>query len=238
MKIVAFDLETTGLDRNTDRIVEFSFVTLDENLTEVAQLESIVNAGMPSSPGAFNVHKITDQEAAKYPAFSHFAPSVQALVQDAVLLAHNHEFDMAILHNELARCGQPGIPIDQAYLDTREIEYGINPNTLEALHLRYVGHLHENAHRARGDTDATVRVLAHQLKKLMGGVAPLVSKGKFLDRDRKFVKNDDGVPCFNFGKNYGKPVATDPDYLKWMLGGTFLPETKAVARQLLDQLGA
>lgn len=237
MKIVAFDLETTGLDRNTDRIVEFSFVTLDDNLTELAQLESIVNPEMPSSPGAFAVHKITDEEAAKHPAFAHFAPSVQALLEDAVLLAHNHEFDMTILHNELSRCGHAGIPIDQAYLDTREIEYGINPNTLEALHLRYVGQLHENAHRARGDTDATIRILTQQLKKLTGGVAPLVSKGKFLDRDRKFVKNDDGVPCFNFGKNYGKPVAADADYLKWMLGGTFQPETKAVAKRLLQELG-
>lgn len=235
MKIVAFDLETTGLDKDGDRIVEFSFATLDETLAEVAPLESIVNPGIPISPGALAVHRITDDEAAPYPPLSHFASDIQRLIEDAVLLAHNHDFDMGLLHNELVRAGLSGIRVDHPYLDTREIEYRINPNTLEALHRRYTAQAHENGHRARGDTDATIRILQHQLKALGRTVAELVNRGRYLDRDRKFVKDEDGVVRFNFGKHYGKPVTSDPDYLRWMLGGTFAPDTKAVARRLLGE---
>lgn len=249
MKLVAFDLETTGLETANARIVEFCFVTLGPQLEEQERFESLVNPGIPIPPETAEIHGITDQAVADRPRFEQFAPRIQDLVHDAVLIAHNARFDVAVLHNELTRAGQAGLAVTHPTIDTKVVETIVNSHALEATYRRYRGQPLEGAHRAATDVLATVAVLRAQ-RTVHADVLPqrlddlqtdrlLRWAGKsgktFLDHERKFYSEEDGVVRFNFGKHRGEPATRHPDYLRWMLSKDFKPDTTRLINDILAE---
>lgn len=109
---VAFDVETTGLDARTDKVVEFGAVRFDRNgrLEEYAQL---VNPGCPIPPAALSVHGITDEEVAGSPAVREVLPEMVEFLGESVLLAHNAPFDIGFFDAAFADAGiaPPANPI-------------------------------------------------------------------------------------------------------------------------------
>ncbi len=107
---VAFDLETTGLSAESDRIVEVGAVRFDASGRELATFERLVNPLRPSGAAARAVHGISDVELAG-------AETAEAVLSEFVgflgdpagttLLAHNASFDAGFLGRELARLGRP-----------------------------------------------------------------------------------------------------------------------------------
>ncbi len=253
VKLVAFDLETTGVDAAKDRIVEFCFIELDESLQEQGRWSRLVNPGMKIPEEVVAIHGITDEMVAEEPQFSTHAARIQKLLEGATLIGHSVQFDVSFIHNELQRAGQPGLDANHPTIDTLQIERNVNSHRLGACYERYVGEALDDAHRSEADIAATVDVLRKQIEvhqdKLPEGVDALVGPRlqrhfnpdadprQWLDHGRKFYAQD-GKTFFGFGKFRGQAINTgDPDhtsYLAWMKDRDFPEDTKAVANRLLD----
>ena len=252
MKLVAFDLETTGVDAEKDRIVEFCFIELDEALEEKGRWGKLVHPGIPIPAETVAIHGITDEMVADKPPFAHHAARIQKLVEGAVLIGHSVRFDVGFLHNELIRAGQPGLAVNHATIDTVQIERNVNSHRLAACYERYTGKPLDDAHRSEADIAATVEVLRHQRQvhadKLPGDLEGLIgprlhqhfhpeeTPRVWLDHGRKFYE-DGGEVFFAFGKHRDQKVdGNDPDhtsYLSWMKDRDFPEDTKAVVDKLL-----
>lgn len=238
--LLALDLETTGPNPEEAHIVEFSFIELDEDLIEQRRWTQRLQPPEPIPPEATEVHGITNEEVSDYPPFDTYAEEIQALVGDAILLVYNADFDVEILHRELERAGQPGLPITHPVIDAYEIFKEQNPHTLENAVRYYLDREHEGAHTAEGDAEALVDVFrAQRLVDPDLGPTPsdAVSEPEhdWLDRDRKIYHDEQGRACFGFGKHEGEPIEEHPDYAEWMLddGNGFGADTKRLVSELI-----
>ncbi len=107
---VAFDLETTGLFAETDRIVEIGAVRFDPSGREWGRFERLVHPCRPMSPAAQAVHGIGDADLIGASKAAVVVPEFLDWLGDprrTVLLAHNARFDASFLGRELARLGRP-----------------------------------------------------------------------------------------------------------------------------------
>ncbi len=107
---VAFDLETTGLAAQRDRVVEIGAVRFRRSGQVTGQFEQLVNPGRPMSPAAQAIHGISDADLADAPPAREVLPRFLAFLGDAQstrLVAHNASFDAGFLGSELRRAGYP-----------------------------------------------------------------------------------------------------------------------------------
>lgn len=238
-KFLAFDLETTGLDVESDRIVEFCFIQVDEKLKELARWGGRVNPGRPIPPAVSKIHGIKDLDVKDKPGFAHHAARVQSLVSGSVLIAHNGWFDAELLHRELIRADRDGLAEDQQLIDTLELERLVNSHTLQATYYRYTGHQLGRSHSAEADAEAAIEILRGQLKRHPRKIGPTIAslnaalEVSWLDHSKRFYVDDKGIVRFGFGKYKGENVADYVEYLEWMLDAPFEIETKTVATDLL-----
>lgn len=267
IRLLSVDLETTGRNPERDRIVEFAFIELDLDLTDLGRWSERVNPAVPIPPEATAFHGIRDEEVKDLPFFAKHAARIQKLVSGAILLAHNHNFDLPFLHYELVRSGQPGLPMDHPAIDTVTIERLVNSHKLGPTLARYTGNTPDGWHGAMEDAEMTVEVLKAQLKAHKDKLKPepehlthqiidkriweeivkpsvrhpeLLPSGdiKWLDRARKFYEGPDGIVRLAFGKHRDEPVHKHLDYLEWMLTSDFPADTTEVVRGLLESAGA
>lgn len=239
-RVVAFDLETTGLDPREDRIVEFAFIVLDRELTELDRWCELVDPGRSIPKEASEVHGIHDDDVQGAPAFADVAPLVQATVDDAILMAYNHEFDREFLHHELVRAGGYGIADEQPSIDPMvhfKRHHPETSNRLEHAVQHYLDETLEGAHRAVHDTAAMVDVF-RSMRRVHPDLSErledaIVARRDWVDDEKKLYADDAGVVRYGFGKHEGEPVRKHARYAEWMLGADFSEETKARLREIL-----
>lgn len=99
---VLLDLETTGGNPVIDRVTEIAAVRI-ENGQEVARWSTLVNPGCSISPFIQQLTGISNAMVRGAPGFETVAQHLLALLDGAVLVAHNVRFDHGFLLNELAR---------------------------------------------------------------------------------------------------------------------------------------
>ena len=99
---VLLDLETTGGNPVIDRITEIAAVRI-ENGQEVARWSTLVNPGCSISPFIQHLTGISNAMVRGAPGFETVAQHLLALLDGAVLVAHNVRFDHGFLQSELAR---------------------------------------------------------------------------------------------------------------------------------------
>jgi DNA polymerase-3 subunit epsilon len=96
------DVETTGLNAQSDRIVQVAVRQLDRFGNTQRGWHSLVNPGR--GPGPTHIHGITTKMLVGAPSFAAVAPVVGELVAGRVLVAHNAVFDWGFLQAESVRC--------------------------------------------------------------------------------------------------------------------------------------
>jgi predicted DnaQ family exonuclease/DinG family helicase len=101
-KFVAFDVETTGMDYKTDRVIELAGVLFEQGRA-TSEFQQLVNPGKPLPPIITSLTGITREQVKKAPRFKEVADSFLEFIGDNVLVAHNIHFDMNFLSNELKR---------------------------------------------------------------------------------------------------------------------------------------
>ena len=236
--IIFFDLETTGTNILTDRIVEISYIKI---LPSGAEIERTIRVNperhIPAEATA--IHHITDDDVKNEPTFKQVAQEIANVFTGADIAGFNsNRFDNPVLAEEFIRAG---VSIDLArhkFIDVQTIFHKMEQRTLIAAYKFYCGKDLEEAHSANADTRATYEVLKAQLdhypslKNDVEFLSEFSSQNKNVDLMGRIIYNADGKEVFNFGKYKGQAVEDvfrrDSGYYAWMMQGEFPANTKQV----------
>ncbi len=236
--LVFFDLETTGINPATDRIVEICYLKVNPNGSEESKT-ILVNPGMPIPAQATAIHGISDADVANCPTFKEIAKVLARDIEGCDLAGYNsNRFDIPLLAEEFLRAE---VDIDMSkrkFVDVQTIFHKMEQRTLAAALKFYCEKDLEDAHSAEADTKATYEVLKAQLDRypnLQNDVTFLSdfsTQNKNVDFAGRIIYDEKGVEVFNFGKHKGKSVAevfkNEPGYYGWMMNGDFTLHTKKV----------
>ena len=236
--IIFFDLETTGINVASDRIVEISYLRVDLNGNESSRTLR-VNPGMPIPEESSNIHGISDDDVKDSPGFNEVGKTIARDFEGCDLAGYNSvKFDIPLLAEEFLRSG---IEIDlkrRKFVDVQIIFMKMEQRTLAAASKFFLGKELKDAHSAEADTMATYEILQAQLDRYsnlendIGMLAEFSAHNRNVDFAGRIIYNDEDVEVFNFGKHKGKPVtdvlANDPGYYGWMMKGDFPLYTKKV----------
>lgn len=241
--LVFFDIESTGVDPYTDRIVELCMVKHFPDGNQ-RTWTSRIHPCRPIPAAASAVHGITDEDVSNVPRFAgQVAVEVLDFITGCDFAGFGvRSYDIPLLSAELTAAG---IPFDFEacrIVDAKDIFFKLEPRNLSAAVLRYCGREHEGAHGAMADTIASRDVLLAMLEQhedLPSDVEGLSKVGidpDAFDADGK-LKWQDGELVVNFGKMKGKSLKTlaivDRGYLSWMTRGAF---SKKVVGAVADAL--
>jgi DNA polymerase III subunit epsilon len=235
-KPLAFiDLETTGINLGTDRIVEIAIVKILTDGTKSIK-RKLINPGMPIPEGASDVHGITDEMVKDAPVFKQVAQELKQMLDGCDLAGYNsNRFDIPLLMEEFLRAEVDFDMKNRKLLDVQNIFHKMEPRTLSAAYKFYCSKNLEGAHGAEVDATATYEILEAQIERYpelgnnIDSILKIIGEDQIVDFARRFVM-DNGVEVFNFGKFKGRPVAdvlkSEPQYYDWMMKGDFPQHTK------------
>ena len=247
--LIFIDLETTGINVATDRIIEICLIKVDPDGTQETFTQR-VNPTIPISQEAFEVHGISQEDVKNEPTFAELAPTFSNFIGNSDLAGYNAiKFDIPLLVEEFLRANVDFDLKNRRIVDVQNIFHKMEPRNLAAAYKFYCRKELENAHSAEADTRATLEILKSQLdmykdtefKDKDGQVSlPVVndiaSLSEFSYHNRNadlighIIFNDKGEEVFNFGKYKGKSVARtfgeEPQYYDWMMKSKFPLSTK------------
>jgi DNA polymerase-3 subunit epsilon len=226
--LVCLDLEATGVDTESARIIEIALQRFVPGQSRpVSTFEQVVDPGVEVPQKVQELTGISQEDVIGQPTFAEVAEEVTNLIADADLLGYNAgRYDVPLLEAEYERLGQklPG-PVDRTIVDPYKIFVWQEPRTLEGAVRFYLGREHKtDAHRAAADVRATAQVFQAQLKRYdnMGSTLREISENAlapYLDHGRKLKRTDEGI-VFCFGGHKDKTLAQvldeDPGYVDWM----------------------
>ncbi|MGK0551653.1 helicase C-terminal domain-containing protein [Enterococcus faecalis] len=153
------DLETTGTDPTTDRIIQFGCVLIQDG-KKIANFATDINPNQVIPKQIQRLTGITNTRVQKAPYFEDVAFTIYNLLTETVFVAHNVHFDYSFLAHELSRCGTPQLTIPA--IDTVELAQIFLP-TQKSFRLRDLaesfGLAHENPHQADSDAKVTADLL-------------------------------------------------------------------------------
>ena len=245
--LVCVDLEATGIWPGRDRIVQIAVASIFPD-GSVRTWSSLVNPEQPIPPNATAIHGISDKIVASSPTFKQLASTVAELLSDCDLTGYNVErFDRRMLAAEFERVDFEDPLVSARVIDAYTLFVRREPRSLDAA-LQFYGVQEEHtreAHDARSDVEATVAVLAAQLKaysdlpKTVDGLHEWLHPRdpNRIDADGKLLWQDD-VATVAFGAQEGTSladlVANDRSFLEWVLRKDFSEEVKAIVRDALE----
>jgi DNA polymerase-3 subunit epsilon len=243
-----FDLETTGIQVNKDRIVEISIAKAQIDGTVDIRTRR-VNPGIPIPLEASLVHGIYDADVAEEPNFRQVAKSLAGFLEGCDLAGFNsNRFDVPMLVEEFFRAEVDFDMKNRKLVDAQRIFHMMEPRNLTAAYRFYCDKELVGAHGAEADVLATLEVLNSQVKRyantkmkdsegndyipIQNDVNQLheLSASNSIDFANRMVYNKDKVAVFNFGKYIGRPILdvlkSDSSYYDWMMKGDFPMDTK------------
>lgn len=238
------DLETTGVNVSTDRIVEIAVVKISPDGTKLVK-RKLINPLMPIPVGSSEIHGITDEMVKNAPSFKMVANEVKQFVENCDLAGYNsNRFDIPMLIEEFLRAGIEFSTDGIKLVDVQKVFHMMEQRTLGAAYKFYCNKVLEGAHGAEVDATATWEILEAQIERYpqIGNTVETVVKftgeDDIVDFARRFIK-DKGIEVFNFGKHKGKPVVQvlkeEPQYYDWMMKGDFAMNTKQKLTEILNR---
>ena len=241
--IVYFDIESTGVETETARIVELACIKYNVDGTQ-EEKTILVNPGVPIPIEASDVHGITDEIVKDKPFFKQYAQSIRNWFDGCDLAGFNSDnFDIPLLSAEFERSGLEGINWNPNLLDIMKLYRLLYPNTLSDVYKRLTGKELEGAHGALVDivgTKEIADILLPKLKETTEETLETVSDiDSFMQGDKKrfdlagkMYMDTDGVVKWNFSKNKDKAVLSDLGFVNWFMGQGFPQESKNKVKQL------
>jgi DNA polymerase III epsilon subunit family exonuclease len=183
---VVLDVEAIIVRTRPARIIELGAYRI-ENGQITAEFKSLINPESPLPRFVATLTGISDQMLAQAPKFSGIAREWLDFAGDAVLVAHNSDFDLPLLNREIERVF-PGHRMRNPELCTvnlaRRLLQNSGGHNLDAL-AEHFGFEVTDRHRAAGDAYATARVLLNLLELLEEyGVGTLADARNFRVADR------------------------------------------------------
>lgn len=239
--LVVFDLETTGVQVATDRIVEIYCIKIQLDGTET-HLHQLLNPTIPIPPQVSQIHGIWDKDVADKPTFQEFANELNHFLGDCDFGGFNsNRFDFPMLAEEFSRAGV-SFNTQRKFIDAQHIFHKMEPRNLTAAYKFYCNKELDNAHSAKADTQATWEIIKAQvehydeLEPTIDFLNDFSTDSDYFDFARRIKRGEDGEAYFNFGKYKGQKVVevfkTNRGYYEWMMNGDFPENTKAVITKL------
>jgi DNA polymerase-3 subunit epsilon len=242
--IVYFDIESTGVETETARIVELACIKYNIDGTK-EEKTILVNPGVPIPIEASDVHGITDEIVKDKPFFKQYAQAIRNWFDGCDLAGFNSDnFDIPLLSAEFERSGLEGINWNPNLLDIMKLYRLLYPNTLSDVYKRLTGKELEGAHGALVDiigTKEIADILIPKLKEATEETLETVSDiDSFMQGDKKrfdlagkMYVDTDGVVKWNFSKNKDKAVLADAGFVLWFIGQNSFPkESKDKLKEL------
>ena len=239
------DIESTGANRATDRIIDLAIIRLEPDGRREEALFR-VHPGVPIPPEVSKIHGIRDEDVKDAPPFAQVADAIAQMLAGCDLGGYNLlRFDIPMLQEEFRRAQRTFDMTGRRIIDVQRIYHRREPRDLSAALMFYCGQTHAGAHGALADTDATIRVLEGQLERYpdlcrdAAGLAEYSNPAQpgWVDAEGKLAWDKEGEVVLNFGPQKGKRlrdlVKGDKGFLDWMLKKDFSTELKNIIREAL-----
>lgn len=230
------DTETTGLNKNTDRIIQLAVAKFDENFNIITERSWYIR---PSgtwriNPDAQAIHNISEDLINEQGvSLKSIAPEFLELIKGTTILTYNgYSFDISFIQREFEREGIETGFENHEFADGYDIELRLNSHRLADTYRRYYGDDFEDAHDAMADVRATIAVFKAQCERHGKDIDEETGKeviaesiGRITEMMQTspegFVYYDkDKVLRFRIGKFKEWPVVDvckqNPGYIKWL----------------------
>jgi len=244
--IVVFDLETTGLDKVKDQIIQFAAIKIDRDTNKLIDSKNLYIQPVGNyqiSIQAYFKHGIKVDFLKDKPHFSDVAQEILDFIKDCDILTYNGcNFDIPFLVSEFSKVGIEYSFLNVNCYDAFLEEKRRNGNTLEDTYKRYKGKSMDEAglqaHDALSDVKATYSVFFAQQSKESYEPEKVLTEDNVITM-QKF--QDEIVPCFNIGKyrcislDFVKTI--DKQYLAWCISdkSNFMDSTKEYIKKFLSE---
>ncbi|TCK85225.1 3'-5' exonuclease [Albibacterium bauzanense] len=256
--LVIFDLETTGVNVASDRIVEISALKANPDGTEETKTFRI-NPEMPIPLESSLIHGIYQEDIADAPTFREVAQELADFIGDADLGGYNsNRFDIPVLMEEFLRVNVPFDIENRFFVDVQNIFHQMEQRTLKAAYKFYCEKDLIDAHSAEADVIATFEVLKAQVlryenkewedksgkvsipvKNDIEALHKFTNLNKTVDFAGRMVYDNEGIEIFSFGKHKGRAVEEifkiEPSYYAWMMKGDFPMYTKTCLERIWNR---
>ena len=243
--LAIIDLETTGINLSTDRIVEIAIVRIMPDGTKSVK-RKLLNPEIPISTVSSDIHGITNEMVKDAPTFKQAANEIKQFLEHCDLAGYNsNRFDIPMLAEEFLRVGLDFDFKGRRLLDVQKVFHMMEQRTLSAAYKFYCNKDLIDAHSAEADASATWEVLEAQIVKYpqlgttVESVIKAIGEENTVDFARRMIL-ENGVEVFNFGKHKGRAVMevlkAEPQYYDWMMKGDFPLHTKQKLTEIFNRI--
>jgi DNA polymerase III subunit epsilon len=242
--LAVIDLETTGVNLGSDRIVEIAIVKIQTDGTRLIK-RKLLNPEIPISAVSREMHGISNEMVKDAPTFKQVANEIKQFLDNCDLAGYNsNRFDIPLLAEEFLRVGLEFDFNNRRLVDVQKIFHMMEQRTLSAAYKFYCNKNLEGAHGAEADAVATWEVLEAQIEKYpqlgssVDSIITCIGDDNIVDFARRMIM-ENGVEVFNFGKHKGRSVVdvlkAEPQYYDWMMKGDFPMHTKVKLTEIFNR---
>ena len=243
---VAFiDLETTGINLVTDKIVEIAIIKILPDGTRQVK-RRLVNPQMPIPQNVIAIHGITDEMVKDAPTFKQIANEIKQFLDGCDIGGYNsNRFDIPMLIEEFLRCNLLFSTEGRKLIDVQKIFHQMEQRTLGAAYKFYCEKELIGAHGAEIDATATYEILEAQIERYPNlgntteSICKICGEDDLVDFSRRLIKVN-GVETYNFGKHKGKAITEvmriEPQYYDWVMRGEFTLHTKQKLTEIVNRV--
>ena len=242
--IISFDIETTGLDKSKDRIIQLGAIKYTKNWKKVAIFNYMIlpTGEWEMSPDAEATHGFSKEyvEETGVPLVSVYQEWLDFINGCDIITFNGNSFDIPFMYADFAREGLDPKIIENRLIDSYLIEKAVNSNTLESAYTRYTGLDPDTAHNAASDAKMTIRVFQEQMNRydISEILQPKDMKMDFPESILSY--NDDGRIQLMGGKHKDSlifdVIKKDPSYIKWLFGNVLSKPSKDKVMEEYNQL--
>jgi len=191
-EFVVFDIETTGLNSHTNKIIEIGAVKIKAGRI-IDRYSQLINPGISIPYHITEITSITNEQVANQPKIDEVIGKFVDFIGDAVLVAHNAPFDMGFIKRDIKE--YLNIDLENSVIDTLQMARDLFPDFkkygLGDLN-KSLGLALEKHHRAVDDSQATANMFIIFLEKYKEkGIEYLkdINKGFEVNVKKQSLKN-------------------------------------------------
>lgn len=241
--LVIFDLEATGLNLHSDKIVELAYIKVWPN-SRTKKDDMLINPEMKIGREAIAIHGIRNRYIKDKPAFRDKAQEIWDVFNDSYYSGFNIiNFDLPLLRREFIRCGMDFEYSTKQIIDTRKLFLKMVPRTLSATYEYYCDKDFKQWHTALIDSEVSAEILVKQLERYKEcqdwefiNKIHEAKESEHVDGTQKFYWLR-GKAYFAFSKYRDRALEEiareDPDFLEWMLNADFSKQNKSIVEKAL-----
>lgn len=241
--IIFIDVQTTGPDRRTARIVRLATLRIDPDGTEEFR-SRLINPLSPITPGATDFHGISDEDVADCRPFIAYARALSDYLDGCDLAGFGiRRFHLRVLRQEFDAAGVDFNYRNRVVLDAMEVYHRLEPRDIDHAYRRFVGGEFDRKSSPDATVNAARAILNGQLKQypdlphepeILERWASEEPVENYIDDQGRFTLSDEGDPIINFGKYRGHTLydlsEVDPDYLRWVAANeSFTDQQRQIA---------